>query len=90
MADENILTMCLVFLAAGAFSGAVSAIAARMLRCSCSWITSQPVRCGRPVPDRLLRVRLHGHLGGYHLRPGPFAVSMSKATGLSWCCASPR
>ena len=44
-------------------------------------LSPQPVRRGRPVPDRLLRVRLHGHLGGHHLCPGPFAVSMSKATG---------
>ena len=72
VADENILTMCLVFLAAGAFSGAVSAAAGGgNPGVQFPGYTPRHVRRGRPVPDLLLRVRLHGHLGGHHLCPGP-------------------
>ena len=39
VADENILTMCLVFLAAGAFSGSVRRRRRSTARSICSWTT---------------------------------------------------
>ncbi len=71
VADENILTMCLVFLAAGAFSGAISA--GRRRGQHRIFVPYLPAHLcgGRSVSHRLFRVHLHGHLGGHHLRPGP-------------------
>ena len=71
LADENILTMCLVFLAAGAFSGAISAAGgAESTVYLFLTFLPPPGGRGRSVPDRLLRLHLHGHLRWYHLRSG--------------------
>ena len=72
VADENILTMCLVFLAAGAFSGAISAAGGRgQHRVPVPGFSPQPVCRGRSVSHCLLRVRVHGYLGRHCVRSGP-------------------
>ena len=82
VADENILTMCLVFLAAGAFSGAVSAAggADSTVFLFLDYLPSQFAVAGLFVIACFVSVSMGTSVGTISAL-APFAVSMSKATG---------
>ena len=82
VADENILTMCLVFLAAGAFSGAVSAAggADSTVFLFLDYLPSQFAVAGLFLISCFVSVSMGTSVGTISAL-APFAVSMSKATG---------
>ena len=82
VADENILTMCLVFLAAGAFSGAVSAAggADSTVFLFLDYLPSQFAVAGLFLIACFVSVSMGTSVGTISAL-APFAVSMSKATG---------
>ena len=71
LTDDNIITMCLIFLTAGAFSGAVTAAGGveSTVNLGLTLLPGGPAVVGLFL-DRLLYLRVHGHQRGYHLRPG--------------------
>ena len=71
LSDDNIITMCLIFLLAGAFTGAATAAGGVDSTVNLG-LTLLPggLRRRRPVRHRLFHLHLHGHQRGHHLRPG--------------------
>ena len=71
--DENIITMCLIFLSAGAFSGAVTAAGGveSTVNLGLSVIPAQYC-CGRVICDWLLYFGFHGDFHGNHCGPGSY------------------
>lgn len=82
VADENILTMCLVFLAAGAFSGAISAAggADSTVFLFLDFLPSQFAVAGLFLIACFVSVSMGTSVGTVSAL-APFAVSMSEATG---------
>ena len=82
VADENILTMCLVFLAAGAFSGAISAAggADSTVFLFLTFLPSQFAVAGLFLIACFVSISMGTSVGTISAL-APFAVSMSKATG---------
>lgn len=82
VADENILTMCLVFLTAGAFSGAISAAggADSTVYLFLSYMPSQLAVAGLFLIACFVSLSM-GTSTGTISALAPFAVSMSQATG---------
>ena len=82
VADENILTMCLVFLAAGAFSGAISAAggADSTVYLFLDYLPSQFAVAGLFFISCFVSLSMGTSVGTVSAL-APFAVSMSQATG---------
>ena len=82
VADENILTMCLVFLAAGAFSGAISAAggADSTVYLFLTFLPSQFAVAGLFLIACFVSISMGTSVGTISAL-APFAVSMSQATG---------
>ena len=82
VADENILTMCLVFLAAGAFSGAVQAAggADSTVYLFLDYLPSQFAVAGLFLISCFVSISMGTSVGTISAL-APFAVSMSEATG---------
>ncbi len=82
VADENILTMCLVFLAAGAFSGAISAAggADSTVYLFLDYLPSQFAVGGLFLIACFVSISMGTSVGTVSAL-APFAVSMSEATG---------
>ena len=82
VADENILTMCLVFLAAGAFSGAISAAggADSTVFLFLDVLPSQFAVGGLFLISCFVSISMGTSVGTVSAL-APFAVSMSQATG---------
>ena len=82
VADENILTMCLVFLAAGAFSGAISAAggADSTVFLFLDFLPSQFAVGGLFLISCFVSISMGTSVGTVSAL-APFAVSMSQATG---------
>lgn len=82
VADENILTMCLVFLSAGAFSGAVSAAggADSTVNLFLTFLPSRVAVGGLFLIACFVSVSMGTSVGTISAL-APFAVSMSQATG---------
>lgn len=82
LADENILTMCLVFLAAGAFSGAISAAggADSTVSLFLTFLPSQCAVAGLFLIACFVSLSMGTSVGTISAL-APFAVSMSEATG---------
>ena len=82
VADENILTMCLVFLAAGAFSGSVQAAggADSTVYLFLDYLPSQFAVAGLFLISCFVSISMGTSVGTISAL-APFAVSMSKATG---------
>ena len=82
VADENILTMCLVFLTAGAFSGAISAAAGAdsTVYLFLSYMPPQLAVAGLFLIACFVSLSM-GTSTGTISALAPFAVSMSQATG---------
>ncbi|MDD5937716.1 MAG: Na+/H+ antiporter NhaC family protein, partial [Clostridiales bacterium] len=82
LADENILTMCLVFLAAGAFSGAVSAAggADSTVNLFLTLLPSRFAVAGLFLIACFVSISMGTSVGTISAL-APFAVSMSQATG---------
>ena len=83
-ADENILTMCLVFLAAGAFSGAISAAggAESTVYLFLTFLPPQVAVAGLFLIACFVSTSMGTSVGTISAL-APFAVSMSEATGFS-------
>ncbi|MEA4934978.1 MAG: Na+/H+ antiporter NhaC family protein, partial [Lawsonibacter sp.] len=82
VADENILTMCLVFLVAGAFSGAISAAGGAESTVNL-FLTFLPIRfavAGLFLISCFVSLSMGTSVGTISAL-APFAVAMSKATG---------
>lgn len=82
VADENILTMCLVFLVAGAFSGAISAAGGADSTVNL-FLTFLPIRfavAGLFLISCFVSLSMGTSVGTISAL-APFAVAMSKATG---------
>ena len=84
VADENILTMCLVFLAAGAFSGAISAAggAESTVYLFLTFLPPQVAVAGLFLIACFVSTSMGTSVGTISAL-APFAVSMSEATGFS-------
>ena len=84
VADENILTMCLVFLAAGAFSGAISAAggAQSTVYLFLTFLPPQVAVAGLFLIACFVSTSMGTSVGTISAL-APFAVSMSEATGFS-------
>ena len=84
VADENILTMCLVFLAAGAFSGAISAAggAESTVYLFLTFLPPQVAVAGLFLIACFVSTSMGTSVGTISAL-APFAVSMSQATGFS-------
>lgn len=82
VADENILTMCLVFLAAGAFSGAISAAggADSTVYLFLTFLPSNFAVAGLFLIACFVSISMGTSVGTISAL-APFAVSMSQATG---------
>ena len=82
VADENILTMCLVFLAAGAFSGAISAAggAESTVNLFLTFLPPQVAVAGLFLIACFISTSMGTSVGTISAL-APFAVSMSAATG---------
>ena len=82
VADENILTMCLVFLAAGAFSGAISAAggAESTVYLFLTFLPPQVAVAGLFLIACFVSTSMGTSVGTISAL-APFAVSMSQATG---------
>ena len=82
VADENILTMCLVFLAAGAFSGSVQAAggADSTVYLFLDYLPSQFAVAGLFLISCFVSISMGTSVGTISAL-APFAVSMSQATG---------
>ncbi len=82
VADENILTMCLVFLAAGAFSGAISAAggAESTVNLFLTFLPPQVAVAGLFLIACFISTSMGTSVGTISAL-APFAVSMSEATG---------
>lgn len=82
VADENILTMCLVFLAAGAFSGAISAAggADSTVYLVLTFLPSNFAVAGLFLIACFVSISMGTSVGTISAL-APFAVSMSQATG---------
>lgn len=84
LADENILTMCLVFLSAGAFSGAVSAAggADSTVNLFLTFLPSQFAVAGLFLISCFVSIAMGSSVSTISALSS-FAVSMSSATGFS-------
>jgi len=84
VADENILTMCLVFLAAGAFSGAISAAggAESTVNLFLTFLPPQVAVAGLFLIACFISTSMGTSVGTISAL-APFAVSMSQATGFN-------
>ena len=84
VADENILTMCLVFLAAGAFSGAISAAggAESTVNLFLTFLPPQVAVAGLFLIAFFVSTSMGTSVGTISAL-APFAVSMSEATSFS-------
>lgn len=71
--EENIVTMCLIFLAAGAFSGTISAAGGVESTVNLGLSIMPALYSGdRPVCHRLLYLRIYGDFCGDHHRYGAY------------------
>lgn len=88
--DKTIVTMILIFMAAGVFVGTVGRDSAE----SVAYLMLSVIPCrvfrGRAVRGELLRIAFDGHVGGHHTLITPIAVAVAAASGFSLplCVAS--